>query len=90
MHIANYLQEKKIIKSVDEAFDNLLSKQSKYYVENETIDLFEAIELVDKFGGLPVIAHPAQYKFSQEKLSKMFHQRCKAGSSDFYKSERNA
>ena len=74
VHIANYLQEKKIVKSVDEAFGNLLSKQSKYYVENETIDLFEAIELVDKFDGLPVIAHPAQYKLSQEKLSKMLYE----------------
>lgn len=72
VHIANYLQEKGIVSSVKEAFDNYLYEGSKYYVENEVINLFDAIKLIEKYNGVPVIAHPMQYKLEHSQLEEMF------------------
>lgn len=41
-----------------EAFERILGKGGKYYVPNETTDVFDAIRLIREAGGVPVIAHP--------------------------------
>jgi 3',5'-nucleoside bisphosphate phosphatase len=57
-HIARVLVENGVVGSVDEAFAELLSSRSKYYVPKADSDIFDAIRLVHEAGGVTVFAHP--------------------------------
>lgn len=57
-HLADALVAKKIIKSRDEAFQELLNNESKYYVAHMAPTPIEAIKAIRSAGGVAVIAHP--------------------------------
>jgi len=57
-HLADALVAKKIVKSRDEAFLELLNNGSKYYVAHLAPTPVEAIRLIRAAGGVAVIAHP--------------------------------
>jgi hypothetical protein len=57
-HLADALVAKKIIKTRDEAFQELLNNESKYYVAHLAPTPTEAIKLIREAGGVSVIAHP--------------------------------
>ena len=57
-HLADALVAKKIVKSRDEAFVDLLHKESRFYVSHAAPTPVEAIELIKRAGGVAVIAHP--------------------------------
>ena len=57
-HIARVLVANGVVPSVDDAFRQLLSASSKYYVPKADTDVFDAIALVRAAGGLTVFAHP--------------------------------
>jgi predicted metal-dependent phosphoesterase TrpH len=56
--LADALVAKKIIKSRDEAFVELLNNESKYYVTHFAPTPVDAIKLIRAAGGVAVIAHP--------------------------------
>jgi predicted metal-dependent phosphoesterase TrpH len=56
--IADALIQLGVVDDRAEAFDRILGKGGKYYVPNETTDVFDAIRLIRDAGGVPVIAHP--------------------------------
>jgi hypothetical protein len=58
-HIAQAMLEKGYIGSIKEAFDKYIGRQGPAYVERERITPEEAVELVIKAQGLPVLAHPS-------------------------------
>ena len=57
-HLADALVAKKIIKTRDEAFLELLNNESKYYVSHLAPTPEEAVKLIRAAGGVAVIAHP--------------------------------
>jgi predicted metal-dependent phosphoesterase TrpH len=57
-HIARVLVENGVVGSVDEAFAQLLSSRSKYYVPKADSDILDALGLVRAAGGVTVFAHP--------------------------------
>jgi 3',5'-nucleoside bisphosphate phosphatase len=57
-HIAQALVEVGVVNSVDEAFADLLSSRSKYYVRKADMDVFVALRLINAAGGVTVFAHP--------------------------------
>ena len=57
-HLADALVAKKIVKSRDEAFIDLLHNESRFYVSNAAPTPAEAIALIRRAGGVAVIAHP--------------------------------
>ena len=57
-HIAQALQEKGYITSFKEAFTRYIGREGPAYVERDKITQEEAVELVLKARGLPVLAHP--------------------------------
>jgi len=59
-HIAKAMLEKGYIKEFREAFDGYIGRNGSAYVEREKMLPEEAIALVAKAGGLPVLAHPAE------------------------------
>ena len=57
-HLADALVQKKIVKSRDEAFLELLHNDSKYYVSHLAPTPEDAIRAIKSAGGVAVIAHP--------------------------------
>lgn len=57
-HLADALVAKKIIKTRDEAFVEMLNNESKYYVSHLAPTPEEAVRLIRAAGGVAVIAHP--------------------------------
>jgi len=57
-HIAQAMLEKGYITSLKEAFTKYISRGGTAYVEREKMTPVEAVELILKANGLPVLAHP--------------------------------
>ena len=57
-HLADALVAKKIVKSRDEAFVDLLHNDSRFYVSHAAPTPADAIALIRRAGGVAVIAHP--------------------------------
>ena len=57
-HIALAMLEEGHISSLEEAFDRYLGRNGPAYVEREKITPAEAVQLLTRASGLPVLAHP--------------------------------
>jgi predicted metal-dependent phosphoesterase TrpH len=57
-HIAQAMLEKGHISSIKEAFTYYIGQGGPAYVERHKINPVEAVALIKKVGGLPVLAHP--------------------------------
>ncbi len=57
-HIAQAMLEKGYISSIKEAFTKYISRDGPAYVEREKMSPVEAVELILRAKGLPVLAHP--------------------------------
>jgi len=57
-HIAQVLVQKKVVQSINEAFNKLLRKGCPAYVERYRLLPVEAIQTILGAGGVPVLAHP--------------------------------
>jgi predicted metal-dependent phosphoesterase TrpH len=61
-HIAQAMLEKGYIKTFEEAFDKYIGHGGPAYVEREKLTPEEAVSLILRAGGLPVLAHPFTVK----------------------------
>ena len=59
-HIAMALLERGYISSLPEAFDKYIGRNSPAYAEREKMTPTEAVQLVARLNGLPVLAHPGE------------------------------
>ena len=69
-HIAKVLVKKGVVKSFEEAFDKYLKKGAPAYVPKALLSPEEAISLVLKAKGVPVLAHPITLKLDYFSLKK--------------------
>jgi predicted metal-dependent phosphoesterase TrpH len=60
-HIAEILIEKGVVQNLQEAFDQYLAKGAKAYVNPPRISPKDAVMMIQKYGGVPVLAHPGLY-----------------------------
>lgn len=60
-HIAQALVERGHVETMQEAFNKYLGKGCPAYVSRSKLSPEDAIRLILRFGGLPVLAHPARY-----------------------------
>jgi len=70
-HFAHFLVEQGHAKDVKQVFKKFLVRNKPGYVAGEWADLEEAIQWVRAAGGLAVIAHPARYQLSANKMRQM-------------------
>lgn len=70
-HFALCLVEAGIAESVKDAFVRFLDPGRKYYVRRHFLTLEEAAKLIKNSGGVPVIAHPLQYKLSDDGMTEL-------------------
>lgn len=60
-HIAEVLIDKQVVSSMEEAFAKYLGKHGQAYINPPRILPQEGVELILKYGGIPVLAHPGLY-----------------------------
>lgn len=58
-HIAQVMLENGYVSSEKEAFDKYIGRSGPAYVEREKVKPADAVRIILKAGGLPVLAHPA-------------------------------
>lgn len=92
-HVARALIQRKVCRTLDEAFERFLKKNRPGWVPKEKISGLEALELIHDAGGLAVLAHPGLAR-AEEAITPLieagidglecFHSRHSASASEFY------
>jgi predicted metal-dependent phosphoesterase TrpH len=59
-HFAQALVNRRIVSSIQQAFDEYLGQGGRAYLDKERLGPAEAISLIHEAGGLAVLAHPVQ------------------------------
>ncbi len=67
-HFARALMKKGIVASVQEAFEKYVGDDGPCYVAREYMPPEQAISIIKKAGGVPVLAHPLLYKLPHDEL----------------------
>lgn len=70
-HFADILVELGLAKNVKDAFDRYVEKGQRYYVGRTILPIERAIEIIRLSGGVPVLAHPFQYKLDDPGLREL-------------------
>lgn len=70
-HYASYLLEHQYVKSRQDAFAKYLGDHTKYFVPREKVTPSQAVELILKAGGVPVLAHPPLYHMGNDRLESL-------------------
>ena len=78
-HIADALVAAGIVADRNEAFANILTSHSRYFVSHYAPDPLLAVELVRAAGGVPVFAHPLASARGRVVAPEMFHDMVDAG-----------
>lgn len=65
-HVAELLVRQGYVRSKAEAFDKYIGKGAPCYVEGMRVSPADAVSLVRRFGGVPVLAHPFRMWQSKE------------------------
>jgi predicted metal-dependent phosphoesterase TrpH len=61
-HIAAVLLRKGYVSSIKQAFDKYLAQGAPAYFDKERLTMREAMDMIHKSGGMPVLAHPVQLR----------------------------
>ena len=67
-HFARAMVEQGRAASVPEAFQNWLSRGKPYYLPRVHLSMEQAVAAIRRSGGIAVLAHPLQYRYSDEGL----------------------
>jgi len=67
-HFAALLVELGLADSIQDAFDRYVEKGRKYYMPRHFLPIERAIGIIAAAGGVPVLAHPFQYRLDDEGL----------------------
>ncbi len=70
-HFARFLLDNGYVSSMKEAFDKYLNEGCSCYVPKVKISPFEAIKIIKAAKGIPIIAHPMLYHFSDMELDQL-------------------
>ena len=61
-HFARILVELGLARNTRDAFDRYVEKGQKYYMPRNFLSIERSVEIIREAGGIPVLAHPFQYK----------------------------
>ena len=65
------LVEQGLAKSVQDAFDRFIEKGQRYYLPRKMVSIERSVEVIREAGGVPVLAHPFQYKLAEPDLRQL-------------------
>lgn len=78
-HFARYLYLHNYVESPSAAFETHIGEHCRYYVDRQRISPFEAVKFILQYDGIPILAHPFQYKFSEHVLLRFLEELKTAG-----------
>ena len=78
-HFAEYLVEQGVASSIQDAFDRYVDKGRKYWLPRNFLSIERSIEIIKLAGGIPVLAHPFQYKLDDRPLRELIEHSVKSG-----------
>ncbi len=78
-HFALCLVEQGVAADVQDAFRRFLDPGCKYYIRRSFLSVEEAAEMIRGAGGKPVIAHPGQYRLTEERMTELMQRAEKSG-----------
>ena len=78
-HFAQYMLEKGYISSIDEAFRKLIGDDCPFFVPREKISPQDGVSFLLQYGAVPVLAHPLQYRMSDDQLCELLISLCGYG-----------
>lgn len=78
-HFGRHLLDKGYVSSMQEAFERYIGDTCKYFVPREKVSPIEVTRLIRRYGGIPILAHPYQYHFSEDVLRTLLEQMKAAG-----------
>ncbi|MBP5152815.1 MAG: Cof-type HAD-IIB family hydrolase [Lachnospiraceae bacterium] len=70
-HYARLMMEKGYVRCLPDAFDKYIGDHAPCYVPREKVTPEQAVELILKADGIPVLAHPILYNLSDRKLESL-------------------
>lgn len=70
-HYAKYMLMHGYTKSMNEAFERYIGDNCPYFIPREKVTPAQAVELILKVGGIPVLAHPLLYGMSKARLDQL-------------------
>ena len=70
-HFAELLMELGYARNMQDAFDRYIEKGQKYYFHRTILPIDRALEIILNAGGIPVLAHPFQYKLDDSGLREL-------------------
>ncbi|MCM1537936.1 MAG: PHP domain-containing protein [bacterium] len=70
-HYARYLLSHGYVQSLPEAFDRYVGDHTRYFVPREKITPVQAVELILRADGIPILAHPTLYHMSDAHLEEL-------------------
>lgn len=78
-HYAKFLLQKGYVKSMPEAFDRYVGDHAPCFLPREKVTPVQAVKLILKVGGIPVLAHPILYHLSDARLDTLVKELKEAG-----------
>ena len=57
--------------SVQDAFDRYIEKGQRYYLPRKMLSIERSVEVIREAGGVPVLAHPFQYRLEEKDLRQL-------------------
>lgn len=78
-HFARFMLEKNYIKKLETAFEKYIGDHGPCYVPREKVNPVQAIKLIRKAKGIPVLAHPPLYKLPPKDLEELVAHLAKHG-----------
>lgn len=70
-HYGSYLLKHGYIKSMNEAFEKYIGDHCPYFVPREKVTPQDAVQLILKAKGVPILAHPPLYHMSDNRLEQL-------------------
>lgn len=78
-HYAKYMLDRGYTKSIAEAFDRYIGDHCPCYIPREKVTPIQAVELILKAEGVPILAHPVLYHMSGSRLDTLVCELKEAG-----------
>ncbi|HEY8444251.1 MAG TPA: PHP domain-containing protein [Clostridia bacterium] len=78
-HIARLMTAKGYVKSKDEAFDLYLNPGKPAFVDFFYYDPVQAVDIISRSGGAPVLAHPGRLEMDNDQLERLVKKLTDAG-----------
>lgn len=78
-HFARVLAELGLAADIKDAFNRYVEKGQKYYLPRQFMSIEQAVDTILKAGGIPVLAHPFQYKRDDAALRDLIEHCMKSG-----------